>query len=823
MESTCDNRGRADAFLAGQNRALELLASGAELESVLTELVLTIEGQVPGMVCSILRHDAAAGSLRHWAAPHLSEDYQRSVDGMKVGPEAGSCGTAAYRRERVVVEDVESDPRWRSFRALARQEGFRSCWSQPIMSSQDEVLGTFAMYYRRPREPNGFEVELIERAANLAGVAIQQRQAMEALEKQRAFLRQVIDINPSFIFAKDRQGRFTLVNQAVATNYGTTVEALIGKTDADFNPNPREVEFFRRMDLEVLDSLREKVIPEEVITDAQGQVHWLQTVKRPLTDAHGVANQVLGVATDITKRKQAEEALRESEARYRALFEHANDAIFITNEHDDIVDANPRACELLGYSRDELTNLKISRLQPPEVRQPEGTVIRGELARYGGTPFETVDLHRDGRRVHVEVSTSRVGKDGNGLILSIVRDITERKRAEQERLRLEDQLRQAQKMEAIGTLAAGVAHDFNNFLTAILACSEQALRAVQDPAGVREALARLDQTARHAGGVVRSLLTFSRKTAVEKRPVHLGEMVNDSVSMLRHVLPASIEIATEVSSGDELWISADASQLQQVVMNLAINARDAMPEGGTLRIAVRHQREGPGEAATPAGAASAGTAVLVVQDTGTGMSDQVRTRVLEPFFTTKPREQGTGLGMAVVHGIVTEHGGRMVIESQQGRGTRVEIAFPSCPPPAVRRDPSTEDHVEGGQGERIILVEDSLDILTAMTVFLQAAGFEVLPARDGAEAMEVFHAHQSEADLVVLDMNLPKKSGLACLAEIREARPDIPVIMATAVEQNIADRIDAHTRLLRKPFRPPELVKLVGKVLRARVAPRAGC
>jgi two-component system, cell cycle sensor histidine kinase and response regulator CckA len=366
----------------------------------------------------------------------------------------------------------------------------------------------------------------------------------DELVAQREFLRQIIDLNPSFIFAKDRSGRFTLVNQAVAENYGTTVEDLVGKTDADFNSSPEQVEHFRRDDLEVMDTQREKIVSEEVITDASGRKRHLHTIKRPIVGPDGVANQVLGVAIDITARK-----------------------------------------------------------------------------------------------------------------------------------RLEEQLAQAQKMEAVGRLAGGVAHDFNNLLTVILGSVELLLDGLEPGHPVQPNAEEIRKAAERAAQLTRQLLAFSRKQMLEPSVLDLNRVVLEGARMLRHLTGEDIELVT-LPEAVGASVKADATQLTQVILNLAINARDAMPHGGTLTIRTVCTSFDQAYAAVHPGVTPGEYVTIAMTDTGHGITPEVLPHIFEPFFTTKPVGLGTGLGLATSYGIVEQSGGHITLESEPGRGTTFFVHLP---------------------------------------------------------------------------------------------------------------------------------------------------
>ncbi len=403
-------------------------------------------------------------------------------------------------------------------------------------------------------------------------------------------------------------------------------------------------------------------------------------------------------------------------------------------------------------------------------------------------------------------------------VATLKREIADRERAERERARLEVQLRHAQKMEAVGTLSAGIAHDFNNLITAIQGYGRFARSLIGENRQLGQAIDGITQAAGQAANVTRSLLTFSRKTKMTRSPADLIEIVDKSVAMLHPMLRTAVEVRTEIRSDGPLWIEADDNQIQQVIINLALNARDAMPDGGTLRIAVERTfaEEGNSDGAT--GDGRAGSALLIVEDDGVGMTEEVRRRVFDPFFSTKGRSQGTGLGMAVVHGIVRGHGGRITLKSRFGEGTRVTIELPCCPAPAPQpEERAVQQPARRGKSELILVVEENEQVRAVVAGALEAQGYRVIAAIDGAEALELFGTHQDAIRLVVVDLELPRVSGAECIRRIRALRGDMPIIAISGLgrvdleEANVGPEKRAlqDVTLLRKPFTLPEFLTRV--------------
>jgi len=397
--------------------------------------------------------------------------------------------------------------------------------------------------------------------------------------------------------------------------------------------------------------------------------------------------------------------------------------------------------------------------------------------------------------------------------LKLARALEQQRVAEQVRRELEEQLRQSQKLEAVGQLAGGVAHDFNNLLTAINGYSDQVDMAVaNDPAG-RRAVESLREVTRQAAGVTRSLLTFSSKVPSHKERVELRELVRKTAHLLQRMVPASVHMATEPPGEPPVWLYADGIQLQQVIMNLALNARDAMPAGGRLEIRVAELSGTAADAARRGwkGAAPPAErfAELAVSDTGTGIPPETRERIFEPFFTTKARGQGTGLGLAIVHGIVQEHGGRIEVESTPGRGSTFRIILPVVDEPQAAATAAPAEPPARARGELVLLAEDNWNVRSMLATFLQKSGFQVLEAADGAALMQCFTEQGGDAGLLVVDVDLPQRNGLDCLRAIREGGSTVPVIITTGgTDLSIEDQLDAHTALLRKPFGMAELQRL---------------
>lgn len=372
----------------------------------------------------------------------------------------------------------------------------------------------------------------------------------------------------------------------------------------------------------------------------------------------------------------------------------------------------------------------------------------------------------------------------------------------------EEQLRHAQKMDALGQLAGGVAHDMNNLLTAIFGYTEIAKMYFPASHPALESLERVEQASRQASGVMRALLTFSRKTAAEKKRVNLVKVTEDCAKLLQRMFPAAIELSFDAGAREPIWVHADDMQMQQVILNLAINARDAMPDGGALRITVRQERVH--------GAADGDeidACCLVVSDSGRGIAAAVIDHVFEPFFTTKPTGEGTGLGLSIVHGIVSDHGGTVRIDSVLSGGTSVSVRLP-LDTFGETESPERSDEAPRGQNELVLVAEDHPYVRQIVTSSLRSLGYRVIEAADGPELMKQFADQREAIELVVTDLDLPRRSGLECIREIRKQLPALPIIAMTgSLDADLNEEGLVAVHMLRKPFQPHELARRVQAVL----------
>jgi PAS domain S-box-containing protein len=515
---------------------------------------------------------------------------------------------------------------------------------------------------------------------------------------------------------------------------------------------------------------------------------------------------------DITRRRHAKAGLRDSENPYQRLFETAKDGILILDfETGNIADVNPFLIEMLGYSHTEFVGKKLWEIGPFKdtvASQASFTDLQAKgIIRYEDLPLEA----KDGRQVAVEFVSNVYTVDGRPVVQCNIRDITQRKHAEEA---LHEHLRQTSKLEAVGRLAGGVAHDFNNLLAVILGSSELLLADLHAYDPRRKYVDDITDASKRAVILTRQLLTFSRKHVFSPLVVDLNSIVIETGRMLPRVIGEHIEIAV-VPSTDQVPVLADPTLIQLLLMNLATNARDAMPKGGKLTIEVANfeMEEGGGK---PADVAPGHYVMLTVSDTGVGMSPQIQRRVFDPFFTTKDIGKGTGLGLSSVYGIVKESGGSILLNSNVDEGTTFRIYLPRAKEEIIGPDAASRVPRESLQGsETILLVEDQIGLRGVIREFLERLGYKVLDAGFPEEAIQIAQQFTGKFDLLLTDVVMPGMSGRELAEQLRPSYNMRVLYMSGFAHQTLGqDVLAANEAFLAKPFLLGDLAKKIRELFR---------
>lgn len=808
---------RAEHLLTGERSALELLNSDASLEAVLEFLCRLVEEQTPELRCSILLVDADGKHLRHGSAPNLPPEYNRTIDGTRIGPDIGSCGTAAFTGEQVISRDIGTDPRWAKYRALPLSHGLRACWSTPVKAGNGTVIGTFAAYSTVPREPSAEELKLMERLGHLTSIAIERKLAEESLRMIRLQQQAMLDNIPDIVWLKDTESRFLAVNAAFTRVSGSRPSEVVGKTDMDLWPTDLAA-LYREDDARVMES-GNQVRTEEPLVDIRGDKIWIETIKMPIFDGRGNVIGTTGIARDISERREAElklrenearlakaqqiahvgnwdwdilnntlhwsneifrifrihtgqpgmtyekfleavhpddrqnmtdamqaalhdkapygityriicpdgeirhlrtegevefngdgvpirmqgvvrditestlaeAALRESEARFREIFEQNEDAIILmARETLDIIDANRAAEALIGRDKESLTRLG-----------PWSFIVPEDYNTFIGSippPTDTTPFHLE--RIGV------VQDDGNHLITSIwgkiirlretevvycsIRDITQRIRMEEEAQITQSRLIHANKMTSLGVLVSGIAHEINNPNTFIQGNASLIEGFWRDTLAILERhrndhgdfilsglpsdevirifprlIHGVKEGSRRISAIVNNLKDFAREDTIKTFvPVNINRIVEDAKLILtyqihRYTDNFRLEMADNLPSAQ-----GKPQQIEQVIINLIMNALQALPG------------KDAGVTVTTAADIEASVITITIGDEGKGMPREVLERITEPFFSTRLEQGGTGLGLSISAAIIREHNGTLKFESTPGSGTIATVSLP---------------------------------------------------------------------------------------------------------------------------------------------------
>ncbi|MBI3189841.1 MAG: PAS domain S-box protein, partial [Ignavibacteriales bacterium] len=598
-----------------------------------------------------------------------------------------------------------------------------------------------------------FESDRIAGFVGMGRDITSRKHAEEALKKSEERYRELVENISEGFYVSDANGRFLYASPMVYERTGTTPETLMGTSYLRIvMPEDR-----RRLrdyySSRIQDNSRDVTV-EFRINQQHGLPLWLEQTTRIIRDAEGKPVEFRSIVRDISERKQAEEKIR----LLASALESTTELVSISDGRNGISYVNKALLRTFGYSVEELLG-KNPRIL---LSSNNGMLSNDEAANIfsGGWSGELLGKKKDGTEFPVFFSTAEIKEPEGEVagIINVARDISIYKN-------LEEQLLQSQKLDSVGTLAGGIAHDFNNILTIIMGYATAIQRAKGNPDKILQSSEDIKKTVKRGAGIVRELLITARKSETEFTSVNVNELIEDISKLLKDTFPRTIEFRLQTSSSLPNII-ADPNQLRQVLLNLCVNARDAMPKGGVLRIETSKLDGTLVQTQFPS-ASSASYIYIVIADTGTGIPPEIRERIFEPFFTTKERGQGTGLGLSVVYGIVQGHHGFIKLESEPGAGTEFHLYFP-VPLYEVEAEIEQPEITEVSKGvETILFVEDETLLMELMKMQLESQGYRVLPAFDGEEAIHIYRQHMDSIAMVIYDLGLPKLDGRESFRELR--------------------------------------------------------
>ncbi len=638
-------------------------------------------------------------------------------------------------------------------------------------------------------------------------------------QREERLYRELVQSANCIILRWDPEGNILFMNNFGLELYGFSAEELVGRpmVGTIVPETPAASRDLKLVIREIVTNPERCTMNKTENIRKDGTSLWIQWSTRAIADEQGNLLEMLSIGIDVTALTRATRKLRVNEQRYQTLFDSSHDAYFILID-GLCVHCNKKALQFLGCTKKQIIGKSLGAMSP--LFQPDGTdsmqAAQEKIKKaYQGVPlnFEWCYQTASGELREAEVNLNCIETDSGKFLLASVHDITDRKQ-------LEEELRHTQKMEAIGTLAGGIAHDFNNILTAIMGYTELAQMKLGTESPVAEELDQVYIASKRARELVQQILTYSRKAPQVKQTIKLATIVKEAMKLLRSSIPATIEIQQEISS--ERLVYADPTQIHQVLMNLCTNSHHAMEEnGGVLTVRVKDlDITANSTAETEKHELEPGLyTVLEVSDTGCGMDLATMKNIFDPYFTTKEHGKGSGMGLAVVHGIIQSHNAHITVSSKVGQGTTFRIFFHVAPEPA----PADEQHgmeetaEQEERNERILFVDDELAICNLAEKFLEAAGYRVETFQDVTRAWEVFSVRPERWDLLITDQTMPQMTGMEFIAKARALRPELPVILCSGYRETIStEQLQkmAVNVFIQKPTPMDKLLSSIRKILR---------
>ena len=645
----------------------------------------------------------------------------------------------------------------------------------------------------------------------------ERQQNEKALQESDVRYRLLAENIRDVIWTMDLDGHFTYVSPSVLQLRGYTADEVMQQSIHDAFTSDSAVQVLAG--IQVLLTQDEKQQNIHTNWELQqpckdGSTVWTDVSVNIIRDKQGSAHAVLGVSRDITERKNAEEKIVEQ----AHLLDVALDPIILRDMNDTLIFWNKAAENLYGWTFDEAKSLKANQFIAEVDRSKYERGVK-EFLEKGECRIELQQRAKNGRKIITLSRWSLVrNQDGQPYArLVIDRDITEQRN-------FEIQLRRSQRMESLGTLAGGIAHDLNNVLAPILMSIQILNMKVTDP-NLRKLIANLESSTKRGSDIVKQVSTFARGIEKEFAPQQLRYIVSEIESIINGTFPKNIQLRVGISKELSL-VLGDAAQLQQVLMNLCLNARDAMPDGGRLTVTAENMYMDESFARMILGAHTGQYVVLTVADTGTGIPLEIQEKVFEPFFTTKEKGKGSGLGLSMVYTIVKSHNSFVKLYSEIGKGTEIKIFLPVTQQTEKKVVPVSEEAPSMGNGENILVVDDELSVLQISKEILEARGYRVLIAADGAEATAIFASAEKESvDLVITDMNMPLMDGSSTIRALRRLAPSLKIVVSSGLLTDVNSAGVAGLDIqgyLTKPYTADQLASMVTKVLRREYHPESG-
>jgi two-component system cell cycle sensor histidine kinase/response regulator CckA len=822
LERALEDRKRAEETLQRLNRELRAV-------SICNQTLIRAEEEqaLVSDICRIICEDAGyrmawvgyaecddAKTIRPvaWAgidAGYISEARLSWAEDTERG--RGPAGRAVRSGQIICIQDVTTDPSMVPWRENALLHGYHSVIGLPLKEEGGKVFGVLLIYSAEANAFTGDEIRLLgdlSRDLAFGIITLRVREERKAAERSIALLNFALDNVDEAAYLIDENARFRYVNEKSCSALGYSREELLSLSVSDVDPDFPGLRWQEHwQDLKA----RGSFIFEGRHKTRDGRVFPVE-ISANYFEYQGRSYN-LALVRDITERKAAEEALKTSQDFIRNILDSVDEGFIVVDRQYHILSANRAFCNMVKLPENGVVGRPCYEVSYHAVRPcfeaGEDCPVRTTFET--GAAHSVSHTHADasGAKQFVELKSYPV-TDASGKVVSVIEtlnDVTDKRK-------LEEQLRQSQKMEAIGTLAGGVAHDFNNMLTAIFGYGEIIKMAMKPDDPHHAALDQIMGAAKRAADLTQGLLAFSRKQVLNIKPTELNSVVRNVEKLLLRLIGEDVDLSTQLA-GEDLIVMADAGQIEQVLMNLATNARDAMPEGGALTISTAVIELGADFAGTLGYGKPGEHALISVSDTGCGMDAQTREKLFEPFFTTKKPGKGTGLGLAIVYGIIKQHYGNITVYSEPGKGSTFKIYLPLIAPQTEDVHAEAEPLPRGGT-ETILLAEDDRTVREMITSVLTHSGYRVINAADGQEAIGRFTEHADDIDLVVLDVIMPKKDGRDVYDAITPIKPDVVVLFISGYAADILQRKGIYgdgIEFVSKPVSPREILRKIRYLL----------
>lgn len=629
---------------------------------------------------------------------------------------------------------------------------------------------------------------------------------MQNKEKYRLLVENIPDV----VWTIEQDGSTVFISPRVENVCGYTPQEICAADDHFWldRTHPEDVEKVKTA-CELLFKSNKMFDIEYRIKRKDGNWIWIHERAITTYKKNGVMHAD-GVFTDITERKQAEHPLKESEQRFKSIFENAPDGMLIADiKTKGFYLGNEVICRMLGYTKEEIKHLGVmdihSKEDLPYVIEQFEKQARGEITLARNIPVK----RKDESIFYADINTILLPLDGKTYMMGIFRDITEQKRMEEEQAKLRDQLYHAQKLASVGKLAGGVAHNFNNLLTVVIGYASLLMAALKEDNPLREYAQKVINSSQTAANLTQDLLAFSRQKPFNPQPVNMNEIINDTEGILSRLIRENINLKTALTKKDCI-VTADSEQIRHVLMNLTTNAKDAMPNGGELNICtdvvkidkIFIKAHGFGKIGK--------YALISFSDTGMGMDEDTKLRIFDPFFTTKEVGKGTGLGLAIVYGIVKQHNGYIDVDSAPGKGATFRIYLPLIESEAKHAKAEAHAIIHKVGTGTILVAEDAPEVRELAKIVFERAGFRVIEAVDGEDAIDKFVKNKDDITLLVFDFIMPRKNGKEAYDVIKKMKPDVKVLFLSGYGNDVISSTDIYKERLDyilKPVSPMEILE----------------